>query len=206
MPPVKMRGDGRKAKSPKQTFLRLLSYLGKYKVTMVIVVLCIILTALAQALSSSSLGTLVDDYVKPLLAQQTPDFGPLIRFLGLMAGIYLVGIVSSFLYNFLMVKVGQGTQKDIRDALFSHMQRLPIRYFDTHSAGDLMSRYTSDIDTLRQMISQSIPQTVSSVITLAVAFIAMLSSNFFNNFFSRSSILQCIVILSLVSNFKSLSY
>ena len=174
MPPVKMRGDGRKAKSPKQTFLRLLSYLGKYKVTMVVVVLCIILTALAQALSSSSLGTLVDDYVKPLLAQQTPDFGPLIRFLGLMAGIYLVGIVSSFLYNFLMVKVGQGTQKDIRDALFSHMQRLPIRYFDTHSAGDLMSRYTSDIDTLRQMISQSIPQLISSAATLIVVFLLML--------------------------------
>ena len=169
-----MRGDGRKAKSPKQTFLRLLSYLGKYKVTMVIVVLCIILTALAQALSSSSLGTLVDDYVKPLLAQQVPDFGPLIRFLGLMAGIYLVGIVSSFLYNFLMVKVGQGTQKDIRDALFSHMQRLPIRYFDTHSAGDLMSRYTSDIDTLRQMISQSIPQLISSAATLIVVFLLML--------------------------------
>ena len=169
-----MRGDGRKAKSPKQTFLRLLSYLGKYKVTMVVVVLCIILTALAQALSSSSLGTLVDDYVKPLLAQQTPDFGPLIRFLGLMAGIYLVGIVSSFLYNFLMVKVGQGTQKDIRDALFSHMQRLPIRYFDTHSAGDLMSRYTSDIDTLRQMISQSIPQLISSAATLIVVFLLML--------------------------------
>ena len=174
MPPVKMRGDGRKAKSPKKTFLRLLSYLEKYKVTMLVVVVCIVLSALAQALSSSSLGTLVDDYVKPLLAQPVPDFGPLVRFLGLMAGIYLVGIVSSFLYNFLMVNVAQGTQKNIRDSLFAHMQRLPIRYFDTHSAGDLMSRYTSDIDTLRQMISQSIPQLISSAATLIVVFLLML--------------------------------
>ena len=174
MPPVKMRGDGRKAKSPKQTFLRLLSYLGKYKATMLVVGVCIILTALAQALSSSSLGTLVDDYVKPLLTQQFPDFEPLVRFIAMMACIYLVGIVSSFLYNFLMVNVAQGTQKNIRDNLFAHMQRLPIRFFDTHSAGDLMSRYTSDIDTLRQMISQSIPQLISSVATLLVVFLLML--------------------------------
>ena len=173
MPPVKMRGDGRKAKKPKQTIARLLSYMGRYKKTLVVVVISILLTAVAQALSSKSLGWLVDDYIKPLLGQADPDFGPLLRFLGVMACIYLVGIVSSFLYNFLMVRVGQGTQKTIRDAMFTHMQKLPIRYFDTHPAGDVMSRYTSDIDTLRQMISQSIPQCISSVATLVVVFVAM---------------------------------
>jgi len=174
MPPVKIRGDGRKAKNPKQTITRLLSYMGKYKKTMVVVVVCIILSAVAQAASSSSLGTLVDDYITPMLGQAVPDYGPLVKFLCLMACIYLMGMVSSFLYNYLMVKVGQGTQKVIRDEMFTHMQTLPIRYFDTHPAGDVMSRYTSDIDTLRQMLSQSIPQCISSIATLVVVFVALL--------------------------------
>ena len=155
MPPAKMRGDGRKAKAPKKTFFRLLSYLGKYKVTMAVVILCIIFAALAQALSSSSLGTLVDNYIKPLLRQDNPDYGPLIGFLIKMACIYFVGMISAFLQNYLMVPVTQGIQKDVRVSMFSHMQHLSIRYFDTHPAGDLMSRYTSDTDTLRMMISQS---------------------------------------------------
>jgi len=174
MPPVKMRGDGCKAKNPKQTISRLLSYLSRYKKTMIVVVVCIILSAIAQAVSASSLGTLVDNYITPMLAQENPDYAPLIRFLTMLAGIYLVGIISAFLYNFLMVRIGQGTQKDIRDQMFTHMQTLPIRYFDTHPAGDVMSRYTSDIDTLRQMLSQSIPQFISSAATLIVVFIAML--------------------------------
>ena len=168
-----MRGDGRQARAPKKTFFRLLSYLGKYKVTMSIVVVCIILAALAQALSFSSLGTLVDDYIKPLLSQETPDFGPLIRFLTMMACIYFVGMLSAFLQNYLMVPVTQGIQKDVRISMFAHMQKLPIRYFDTHPAGDIMSRYTSDTDTLRMMISQSIPQLISSAATLIVVFILM---------------------------------
>ena len=178
MPPAKMRGDGRKAKAPKKTFLRLLSYLRKYKATMGIVVVCIIFAALAQALSSSSLGTLVDDYIKPLLSQETPDFAPLIRFLTMMACIYFVGMISAFLQNYLMVPVTQGIQKDVRISMFRHMQKLPIRYFDTHPAGDIMSRYTSDTDTLRMMISQSIPQLISSAATLIVVFILMLINSF----------------------------
>ena len=174
MPPVKMRGDGRKAKDPKKTISRLLGYLGRYRRTLVVVVVCIVLSAVAQAASASSLGTLVDGYITPLLAQTQPDYQPLIRFLIMMAGIYLVGMTASFLYNFLMVRVGQGVQKTIRDEMFTHMQTLPIRYFDTHPAGDVMSRYTSDIDTLRQMLSQAIPQCISSVATLVVVFAAML--------------------------------
>ena len=171
MPPVKMRGDGRKAQNPKQTFSRLLAYMGQYRTTMIAVVVFIFLSAIAQAVSSSSLGTLVDSYIQPMLEGKSVN---LIGFLCLLAAIYLVGILSSFLYNFLMVRVGQGTQKKIRDDMFTHMQTLPIRYFDTHPAGDVMSRYTSDIDTLRQMISQSIPQCISSAATLLVVFIAML--------------------------------
>ncbi len=174
MPPVKMKGDGRKAKNPKQTIQRLLGYMASYKKTMIAVVVCIVLASIAMTASSASLGSLVDDYITPMLSQSQPDFGPLIRFLLGMACVYIVGIVSSFLYNYLMVEVGQGTQKTIRDAMFCHMQTLPIRYFDTHPAGDIMSRYTSDIDTLRQMISQSIPQCISSVATLVVVFAAML--------------------------------
>ncbi len=174
MPPVRMRGDGRKAKNPKKTLTRLLSYMKPYRKTMVVVVICILLTAFAQAASSKSIQYIIDDYIKPLLGKENPDFGPLINFLFVMAGIYLAGMVSAFLYNFLMVKVGQGTQKYIRDTMFRHMQRLPIRYFDSHPAGDIMSRYTGDIDTLRQMISQSIPQCISSVATLVTVFVMML--------------------------------
>ncbi len=188
MPPVRMSGDGRTARNPMQTITRLLSYISKYKVTMIIVVVCIILSAIAQAVSSASLGTLVDNYITPMLAETNPDYGPLVRFLVLLACIYLVGIVSSFLYNFLMVQVGQGTQKTIRDEMFTHMQTLPIRYFDTHPVGDLMSRYTSDIDTLRQMLSQSIPQCISSVATLVVVFIAMLIT---------SPILTCVLLVTV---------
>ena len=174
MPPVKMRGDGRKAKNPKKTIARLLGYLGAYKKPLIAVVICIILSAVAQTASASSLGTLVDDYIAPLLSQAVPDYGPLVKFLAMMALIYLSGMLASFLYNFLMVRVEQGTQKTIRDEMFTHMQTLPIRYFDTHPVGDVMSRYTSDIDTLRQMISQSIPQCIHSVVTLLVVFAAML--------------------------------
>ncbi len=177
MPPVRMRGDGRKAKNPKKTMGRLLSYMKPYSGVMIVVVVCICLTAIAQSVSSKSLEYIIDDYIKPLLGQDTPDFVPLIRFLIGLGCVYLVGMLSSFLYSFLMVKVGQGTQKTIRDAMFSHMQKLPIRYFDTHPVGDLMSRYTSDIDTLRQMISQSIPQIISSVTTLVVVFAMMLISS-----------------------------
>ena len=169
-----MRGDGRKAKNPKKTLGRLLSYMKPYAPILALVVVCICVTAFTQALSSKSLEYIIDDYIKPLVGQADPDFGPLVQFLLTLGGIYVLGIVSSFASNFLMVKVGQGTQKKIRDTMFTHMQRLPIRYFDTHPVGDLMSRYTSDIDTLRQMISQSIPQCISSATTLVVVFVMML--------------------------------
>ena len=168
MPPVKMRGDGRMAKNPKQTLLRLLSYMRKYLPVLVIVLVCIFLTSVAQTKGSRSLGTLVDAYILPMISSGSTDFGPIGQFLLKMAAIFAVGILSSFLYNYLMVGISQGTQKAIRDEMFVKMQRLPLRYFDSNTAGNIMSCYTSDVDTLRQMISQAIPQCASSLITLVV--------------------------------------
>ncbi len=172
-----MRGDGRKARDPKKTILRLLSYLKPHARALIIVAVCIAVNAFASTQSSLSIGRLVDDYIKPMLGQTAPDYGPLIRFLIQLACIFLAGMLASFLNQWLMVRVAQGTQKRVRDSMFAHMQKLPIRYFDTHPAGDIMSRYTNDIDTLRQMISQSIPQCVSSVITIVVVFISMVTTS-----------------------------
>ena len=177
MPPVRMRGDGRKAKDPKKVLLRLLSYMKQYIPILIVVLLCILGSAIAQTTGSKSLGALVDDYILPMVETGSTDFAPLLSFLVKIGCIFAMGMVCAFLQQFLMVGVSQGTQKTIRDEMFAKMQRLPLRYFDTNTAGNIMSRYTSDIDTLRQMISQSIPQTISSVVTLAVVFIAMLQTS-----------------------------
>ena len=168
MPPVRMRGDGRKAKSPKKTMMRLLGYMKKYTPVLVAVLVCIILSALAQTMGSRSLGTLVDDYILPMVASGSEDFGPMAAYLLKIAAIFGVGILAAFFMNYLLVDVTQGVQKTIRDEMFVKMQRLPLRYFDSSTAGNIMSRYTSDTDTLRQMVSQAIPQCVSSIITLVV--------------------------------------
>ena len=168
MPGPGMRGDGRMASDPKKTLLRLLSYMKSYIPLLLFVFLCIIATSVAQAQGNRALGPLVDDYILPMVASGSTDFGALKAYLLKLACIFLFGALGSFLFNYLMVGVTQGVQKTIRDDLFAKMQRLPLRYFDSHPAGDIMSRYTSDIDTLRQMISQSIPQCVSSLVTLVV--------------------------------------
>ncbi len=177
MAPPHMRGDGRKAKNPGKTLLRLVSYLKKYWYIMVIVLLCIVLTAVAQTNSSTALGRLVDDYILPMVRSGSQDYDPLLRFLIEIACIYVLGLLGSFFQSYLMVGVTQGIQKTIRDEMFTKMQRLPIRYFDSNTAGNIMSRYTSDIDTLRQMVSQSIPQAVSSIVTIAVILIRMLTTS-----------------------------
>ena len=183
-----MTGDGRKAKNPGKTLARLLSYMKKYIPLLVVVLVCIAITAFVQTKSSENAGTLVDDYILPMVAAGSTDFGPLIKYLIQMACIFGVGIVAAFLHQFLMVTASQGTQKRIRDELFTKMQRLPLRYFDSNTAGNIMSRYTSDIDTLRQMISQSIPQCASSMITLAVVFITMLRTSW---------ILTCVMLVTV---------
>ena len=168
MPPVGPRRFSGKAKSPKKTLLRLLGYLKPYLPILILVFICILVTAIAQAASSRALGTLVDNFILPMVASGSSDFGPLLGFLLKMCCLFGFGILSAFLYNYLMVGVTQGTQKRIRDEMFTKMQRLPVRYFDTNTAGNIMSRYTSDIDTLRQMLSQALPQFVSSAVTLVV--------------------------------------
>ena len=177
MPPVKMRGDGRMAKDPKKTLLRLLSYMKKYLPVLLIVFVCIIITAIAQTNGSAALGELVDDFILPMVAAGSQDFDAVFDFICQIAVIFVLGVVASFFQSYLMVGVTQGTQKSIRDEMFKKMQTLPLRYFDTNTAGNIMSRYTSDIDTLRQMISQSIPQCVSSIVTLVVVFIRMLTTS-----------------------------
>ena len=172
-----MRGDGRKASNPKKTLLRLLSYLKKYTPTLVLVLVCILLASVAQAQGSRALGPLVDDYILPMVESGSTDFSPLFGYLAKLACIFGLGILGSFLYNYLMVGVTQGVQKTIRDDLFTKMQRLPLRYFDSHPAGDIMSRYTSDIDTLRQVLSQSLPQCVSSLVTLIVVLINLIDTS-----------------------------
>ena len=160
-----------------------------YRGNLIAVMICIVVTAFAQTRGSENIGCLVDDYILPMVASGSTDFSPVVSYLLGIAAVFGCGIVASFLQQYLMVSVSQGTQKTIRDEMFSKMQRLPLRYFDTNTAGNIMSRYTSDIDTLRQMISQSIPQTISSVVTIAVIFIAMI----------RSSWILTIVMLFTVS-------
>jgi ATP-binding cassette subfamily B multidrug efflux pump len=156
------------------TIKRLFSYMAEYKIQLIFVVVCILLSAAAGASSSLFLRTLIDKYIVPLLGQTHPVFTELFKAILLMGLIYIVGVLSTLFYNRTMVVIGQGTLKKIRDRMFTHMQTLPIRYFDTHAYGDLMSRYTNDTDTLRQAIAQSLPQMFSSLVSVAAAFFAML--------------------------------
>lgn len=162
------------AKVNKDVVKRLMSYIGHYKLRFVAVLICIVVNALAMVSCSLYLQTLIDSYITPLLQAATPDFAPLFRSILIMGCIYAVGILACLFYNRTMVSIAQGTLKRIRDEMFEHMQTLPIRYFDTHTHGDIMSHYTNDTDTLRQMLAQSIPQMFSSLITIISVFFAML--------------------------------
>ena len=167
--------NGRSSKNPGKTLMRLLSYVWNYyKVECVFVAIGIAVSSLAAVAGNLFIKNLIDDYIMPFLSENNPSFAPLVRALLIMAGIYYIGTFATFLYARLMVNVTQGTLKRIRDDMFTHMERLPIKYFDTHAHGDIMSCYTNDTDTLRQMISQSIPQMLSSVITIVSTFISMI--------------------------------
>ncbi len=158
-----------------KTSSRLLKYVtGTYKVEFIIVVICILLCSVASISVSFSMKFLLDDYILPLVGQADPDFGGLYQALTVLGCIFAMGIVGSYLYNRLMVKIGQGVLKRVRDEMFEHMQTLPIRYFDQNTNGSIMSLYTNDTDTLRQMINQSIPQVLMSGLTIVVTFISML--------------------------------
>ena len=158
-----------------QTAKRLLKYVtGTYKVRFVIVFICILLSSIASISVSLSLKFLIDDFISPLIGQKDPNFAELYRALAVLGSIFLMGVIATFTYTRLMVYIGQGVLKKVRDDMFEHMQTLPIRYFDQNTNGSIMSLYTNDTDTLRQMISQSIPQALMSFFTIIVTFISML--------------------------------
>lgn len=172
--PMKIEG----AKLDPKVIKRVFSYLNKkQKLLMLVVVLCIFLSSIANVFSSLFLGDLIDGYITPMLENGDKDFTGLLMMLIRMALIFAAGILSTFIYNRIMVVIAQGVLKNVRDDMFSHMQSLPVKYFDSNSHGDVMSRYTNDIDTLRQMISQTIPQVISSAVTIVSTFTAMLLSS-----------------------------
>ena len=180
------------------TVRRLMSYVGRgYGLRFVLVLLCILISAIASVSGSLFLGALIDDYITPLLAMDNPVFDGLLHALILMGCLYLTGALCALAYNRLMVTISQGVQKKIRDDLFGHMQSLPIKYFDTHAHGDVMSVYTNDVDTLRQMFSQSIPQVINSTMMIVVAFIGMLSTNLL----LTGVVILCIIGMLFVTRF-----
>ena len=179
----------------KTTLRRLISYMNAYKGQLIFVVICILLSAVASAASSVFLQTLIDDYIVPLLGTDHPVFSGLIKALITIGIIYLIGVLSSLLYSRAMVTIAQGTLKKIRDDMFEKMQRLPIRAFDTRTHGDIMSLYTNDTDTLRQMIAQSMAQLISSVFTIAAVLVCMLYTSIW---LTIVAVLVMLLILQIV--------
>ena len=174
---VRAKGSKR-VENPGKTFKRLMKYILKdYGVAYAAVVVLIFISVLANVRGTLFTKTLIDDYITPLLAAEHPDFHPLAVAIGKVAGFYLVGILASYAYNRIMINVTQGTLRNLRDDIFSHMEKLPIKYFDTHAHGDIMSIYTNDTDTLRQMISQSMVQIFNSGITIVSVLFSMIMLN-----------------------------
>lgn len=168
----------KKKVSRKHTAGRLMGYVIKgYKLRFFVVTVCILVSAIVTVVGSLFIQRLIDDFIKPLSQSPNPDFSGLLSAVGIMALIYAAGVLSTFLYNRMMVSISQGVLKDIRMEMFSKMQSLPIRYFDTHTHGDIMSHYTNDTDALRQMLSQSIPQILSASVSVIFVFFAMLFTN-----------------------------
>lgn len=167
-----------KIKNPGKLFARLMGFIfKKYLPACIIVVICIFVSVLANVQGTMFTKNLIDDYIVPLLKTGNPDYGPLLAAMGRVAVFYGIGVISTFAYSKIMIYVSQGTIKNLRVELFSHMQDMPIRYFDSHAHGDIMSIYTNDIDTLRQLISQSLPQILNSAITVVSVFVSMVILN-----------------------------
>ena len=173
-----------------------------YKIPFVLVILCIIINAVCTVTAATFPQTMVDDYITPMLASGSRDFSGLARDLIRLACIMAVGVVAAFSYNRIMVSISQGTMRRLRDTLFCKMESLPIKYFDTHAHGDIMSVYTNDIDTLRQLLSQSIPQVINSTLTMAATLVTMLV---LNPTLTIISILTAVVMFSVTANFSKLS-
>lgn len=176
MPGKKPMQQAPKVKNPMKVLKRLIGIIfKKYKVQMIVVFALIVVSVLSNVQGTLFIQTLIDDYINPMLTSGSKDFTPLILAIVRVAGFYLLGAAATYTYSRIMVYVTQGTMRDLRCEIFSHMESLPIKYFDTHSHGDIMSIYTNDVDTLRQMISQSLPQIFSSVITIVSVVVSMIS-------------------------------
>lgn len=189
MPPIK-NTFGKKQKINKNTVKRLFDIImSKHKIWLLVVFICIIVSGIASVSGQLFLQSLIDDYISPLLLEENPVFTNLLKALFGIGFVYLIGVVSTFISNRLLVNISQGVLKDIRNQMFSHMQTLPISYFDNNTHGDIMSHYTNDTDTLMQMISQSLPNLVSSIITIIAVLFGMLH---------LSIILTLIVIIGVI--------
>ena len=190
---------------PSGTIKRLLKYLKPYRFHLVVVVICILISAAASVASSLFIQVLIDDFIAPLLLENDPVFTGLLQAVGVMVCIYIAGIVGTLIYNRMMAVIAQGTLRNIRDAMFRRMQSLPIRYFDTHTHGDVMSHYTNDTDTLRQMISQSLPQAFSSCVTILAVFFSMLYLSIWLTLFVLAAIMVILWIIKKIAG-KSSTY
>ncbi len=179
MGPNSRRGGIAEIKDVKRTTKRLLSYFKKYKIAMVLVIVFIILSSLTGVASSIFIEKLIDDYITPLMGTVNPDFSGIVSLLTVMAGIFALGTISNYLYARIMVVVSQGILKQVRDEMFAKMQNLPVGYFDSHTHGEIMSRYTNDIDSLREMIADGIPEIISSLMTIVAVFCAMIYIDIF---------------------------
>lgn len=172
------------------TIKRIFMYIkNDYKKELILVITCLIINTIANIAASLYLETLIDKYITPLIGVTNPEYIGVIKAIGIMSILYIIGIITIHICTRVMVKISEGTLKNIRDEMFIKMQSLPIKYFDTHTHGDIMSRYTNDTDTLSQLISQSMPQMFSSAVTIITVFIAMLIASIH---------LTVVVIISLV--------
>src|SRR5699024_4361959 len=199
--------NGKKAGSRVNTASKLINrviryMLHYYKIPFLIVLACILITAIATVVGATFPQKLVDDYITPMLASGSTDFGGLAGDLVRLVCIMGLGVITAVTYNRIMVNVSQGNMCNLRDDLFSRMEALPIKYFDTHAHGDIMSVYTNDVDTLRQLLSQSIPQVINSLITMAATLVTMI---ILNPALTVISILTAVVMLKVTSTFSSLS-
>lgn len=188
-----------------KTVKRLMKYVKQYRVSFIIVAVSIILSAVTGVIGSMFLQVVIDDYITPMLTQAVPDFSGLLGAIITMAGIYLIGVIATFVYNRIMIMISESTIMTIRDDMFEHMQTLPIKYFDTHEYGDTMSRFSNDTDTLRQMISQSIPQFMSSVITIVAVLAAMIVTSWALTLLTLAFVVLMILITGKIGG-KSGSY
>ncbi|MCD7872775.1 MAG: ABC transporter ATP-binding protein, partial [Clostridiales bacterium] len=204
-PKISDNSVNERAKFDFKTLKRLLSYMGSYKLTLVFAFVCIIISAGASVASSMFIETLIDNYITPLLAQSSPVFSGLLKVLCFMAAIYLIGTLCTWLYNRAMVNIAQGTLKSIRDEMFEKMQSLPVKFFDTHSHGDVMSLYTNDTDTLRQMIAQSMAQLISCLCTVIAVFCCMLYESVYLTLIVIAFMFVIFAVIRAVTN-KSGSY